>query len=54
MNWIGIRTLKMLGLAWDVKVAKLRREARRRPRRIQADEPPGLGQPGQAGAPPAL
>jgi sn-1 stearoyl-lipid 9-desaturase len=24
MNWIGISTLKMLGLAWDVKVAKIR------------------------------
>jgi len=24
MNWIGISTLKALGLAWDVKVAKLR------------------------------
>lgn len=24
MNWIGISTLKMLGLAWDVKVAKVR------------------------------
>ena len=23
INWIGIRTLQMLGLAWDVKVAKL-------------------------------
>ena len=26
MNWIGISTLKMLGLAWDVKVAKVREE----------------------------
>ena len=24
MNWIGISTLKALGLAWDVKVAKVR------------------------------
>ena len=24
INWIGISTLKMLGLAWDVKVAKVR------------------------------
>jgi hypothetical protein len=24
MNWIGISTLKALGLAWDVKVAKIR------------------------------
>jgi hypothetical protein len=24
MNWIGISVLKMLGLAWDVKVAKIR------------------------------
>ena len=23
INWIGIRTLQMLGLAWDVKAAKL-------------------------------
>jgi stearoyl-CoA desaturase (delta-9 desaturase) len=23
LNWIGISTLRMLGLAWDVKVAKL-------------------------------
>ena len=23
INWIGIRTLQMLGLAWDVKIAKL-------------------------------
>ena len=23
-NWIGIRTLQLLGLAWDVKVAKIR------------------------------
>ena len=26
MNWIGISTLKALGLAWDVKVAKVRQE----------------------------
>ena len=26
MNWIGISTLRMLGLAWDVKVAKVREE----------------------------
>ena len=26
MNWIGISTLKMLGLAWDVKVAKVRQD----------------------------
>jgi fatty-acid desaturase len=26
MNWIGISTLKALGLAWDVKVAKIREE----------------------------
>jgi fatty-acid desaturase len=24
LNWIGIRTLQLLGLAWDVKVAKVR------------------------------
>ena len=24
LNWIGISTLRMLGLAWDVKVAKIR------------------------------
>ncbi len=24
MNWIGISALKMLGLAWDIKVAKIR------------------------------
>jgi len=23
LNWIGISTLRMLGLAWDVKVAKI-------------------------------
>ena len=26
MNWIGISVLKALGLAWDIKVAKLRQE----------------------------
>ena len=26
MNWIGISVLKALGLAWDVKVAKIREE----------------------------
>jgi stearoyl-CoA desaturase (delta-9 desaturase) len=26
MNWIGINVLKALGLAWDIKVAKLRQE----------------------------
>jgi fatty-acid desaturase len=26
MNWIGIKTLEMLGLAWDIKVAKIRSE----------------------------
>ncbi len=25
-NWMGIRTLEMLGLAWDVKLARLRQE----------------------------
>ena len=28
INWIGIRTLQMLGLAWDVKIAKLEHEHR--------------------------
>ena len=23
LNWIGISTLRMLGLAWDIKVAKI-------------------------------
>jgi stearoyl-CoA desaturase (delta-9 desaturase) len=26
MNWIGIKTLEFLGLAWDIKVAKIRSE----------------------------
>ena len=25
-NWIGISTLRALGLAWDIKVAKIRSE----------------------------
>jgi hypothetical protein len=25
-NWMGIRTLQMLGLAWDVKRARIRQE----------------------------
>ena len=23
-NWIGIRTLQVLGLAWDVKIARIK------------------------------
>ena len=30
MNWIGISALKALGLAWDIKVAKIRQPLRRR------------------------
>jgi stearoyl-CoA desaturase (delta-9 desaturase) len=36
-NWIGIRTLQMLGLAWDVKVARLK-EPMSEDRVVPADE----------------
>ena len=37
-NWMGIRTLQALGLAWDVKLARVRE-----PMAPDADDPPAVG-----------
>jgi hypothetical protein len=37
LNWIGISTLKALGLAWDIKLAKIRQP-------LPAEEPDVVGE----------